>query len=532
LGLDKDRLTVSQIVRLLRIRVRDTTTKERIEGIAVRTRSTESESGTMTLNSQKQTKPLQTFYWYDFETFGVDPRRDRASQFAGVRTDEQFNIIGDPLVIYCQPAQDFLPGPIACLITGISPQQALAEGLTEAEFIRQIHNEFSEPDTCVVGYNSIRFDDEMTRQLLYRNFYDPYEREWKNGNSRWDVIDMVRLCAATRPEGVNWPLKEDGSVSFRLEELTKANGIDHGRAHDALSDVIATIEIAKLIKTAQPKLFDYALGLRNKKKVQAELDLTSKKPVLHVSMMYPAKLGCLALVMPLCLHPTNSNGVIVYDLREDPSSWLALSAAEIKERVYTSSDNLPEGVSRIPLKTVHINKCPIITSAAVLSDAQAEKYKIDKSQCQTHWQMLMDNPGAWRKVSDVFKEEFAEKEQDPDFMIYSGGFFSDSDKSLMKTIRQTSPKDLARLDMPFRDRRLKEMLFRYRARNYPETLNDQEAQEWETFRLARLSDPAAIARFDAEMSEAMERAADDQTHQALTQLENYSKELLKKTSGD
>jgi exodeoxyribonuclease-1 len=373
----------------------------------------------------------------------------------------------------------------------------------------------------VVGYNSIRFDDEMTRQLLYRNFYDPYEREWKNGNSRWDLIDVVRLCAATRPEGITWPAKEDGSNSFKLEELTEANGIDHGRAHDALSDVVATIEVAKLIKKTQPKLFDYALSLRNKKKVQAELDLTSKKPVLHVSMMYPAKRGCLAVVMPICLHPTNSNGVIVYDLREDPSSWLELSAAEIRERVYTSAENLPEGVKRIPLKTVHINKCPIITSIAVLSDTRAEKFEIDKNQCQAHWQSLMDSPSVWRKVSDVFKEEFTGPEQDPDFSIYSGGFFSDSDKSLMQTIRQTSAKDLARIDMPFRDKRLKEMLFRYRARNFPETLNAEESQAWEKFRLARLSNVEARAVFDADLTEAMSRASDAQTRDALEQLVTY-----------
>lgn len=466
-------------------------------------------------------KPLQTFYWYDFETFGVDPRRDRASQFAGIRTDAQLNIIGEPLVIYCKPANDFLPSPMACLITGISPQKALAEGLIEAEFIRQIQHEFSEPETCVVGYNSIRFDDEVTRQLLYRNFYDPYAREWQNGNSRWDVIDMVRLCAATRPEGITWPVKDDGSTSFKLEELTKANAIDHGRAHDALSDVVATIEVAKLIKKTQPKLFDYALSLRNKKKVQAELDLSSKKPVLHVSMMYPAKLGCLALVMPICLHPTNSNGVIVYDLRQDPSSWLELGVAEIKERIYTSVENLPEGVKRIPLKTVHINKCPIITSMAVLSDKQAEKFELDKTQCLKNWQVLMANPSVWRKASEVFKEEFGDKEQDPDFAIYSGGFFNESDKTLMKTIRQTTAKDLARIDMPFRDKRLKEMLFRYRARNYPETLSAEESQAWETFRLERLANADARAVFDAEMEQAEAKASDDDTRHALEQLASY-----------
>jgi len=267
----------------------------------------------------------KTIYWYDFETFGINPRRDRAAQFAGIRTDEQLNIIGEPLRMYCKPADDFLPDPMACLITGITPQKALEDGVCEAEFIARIHQQFTIPGTCVAGYNSIRFDDELTRQLLYRNFYDPYEREWKNGNSRWDIIDMLRLCAATRPEGINWPTKEDGSNSFRLDQLSVANGIEHADAHDALADVIATIEIAKLIKTKQPKLFEYVYKLRNKRAVLSEIDMITRKPLLHVSMMYPAKRGCLALVMPICEHPTNKNGIIVYDLREDPDSWKELT---------------------------------------------------------------------------------------------------------------------------------------------------------------------------------------------------------------
>ena len=308
----------------------------------------------------------KSIYWYDFETFGKDPRRNRASQFAGIRTDEDLNIISEPLVFYCAPADDFLPDPMACLITGISPQKALADGVCEVEFIKRIHEEFSQPGTCVAGYNSIRFDDELTRQLLYRNFYDPYEREWKNGNSRWDIIDMARLCAATRPEGIVWPLREDGSTSFRLEQLTAENGIEHADAHDALSDVIATIEFAKLIKQKQPKLYDYVYQLRNKRAVQSEIDMVTRKPVLHVSMMYPATQGCLALVMPLCPHPTNNNGIIVYDLREDPESWASLSVEEIRKRIFTARDDMEQGVERIGLKTIHINKCPVIASPAVL----------------------------------------------------------------------------------------------------------------------------------------------------------------------
>lgn len=449
-----------------------------------------------------------SIYWYDFETFGKDPRRNRASQFAGIRTDEDLNIISDPLVFYCAPADDFLPDPMACLITGISPQKALAEGVCESEFIKRIHEEFSQPGTCVAGYNSIRFDDELTRQLLYRNFYDPYEREWKNGNSRWDIIDMARLCASTRAEGIVWPQREDGSTSFRLEQLTAANGIEHADAHDALSDVIATIEFAKLIRQKQPKLYDYVYKLRNKRAVQSEIDMVTRKPVLHVSMMYPATQGCLALVMPLCPHPTNNNGIIVYDLREDPESWVGLSVEEIRKRIFTARDELAEGVERIGLKTIHINKCPVVASPAVLSAERAEQFGVDLDLCRSHWSYLQGDKDIVSKVAEVFSEESGQKETDPDYMIYSGGFFSDSDKNLMSMIRATSAADLARLDLPFRDARLATMLQRYRARNYRDTLNDQELAEWGEFRRQRLCSKEALAAFEQGYAEAKARAGD------------------------
>lgn len=461
-----------------------------------------------------------SIYWYDFETFGKDPRRDRASQFAGIRTDEDLNIISEPLVFYCAPADDFLPDPMACLITGISPQKALHEGVCEAEFIKRIHKEFSEPGTCVAGYNSIRFDDELTRQLLYRNFYDPYEREWKNGNSRWDIIDMTRLCAAVRPEGIEWPRREDGSNSYRLELLTAANGIEHADAHDALSDVIATIEFAKLIKQKQPKLYDYVYKLRNKRAVQSEIDMVTRKPVLHVSMMYPATQGCLALVMPLCLHPTNSNGIIVYDLREDPQSWMELSVAEIRGRIFTARDQLDEGVTRIGLKTIHINKCPVVASPAVLSGEAAERFGIDLEACKRHWNSLQENKAILGKLGEVFSEEPGQRETDPDFMIYSGGFFSDADKNLMGMIRSTTAADLARLDLPFRDARLGTMLQRYRARNYKETLSVQELADWNEFRRGRLLSDEACLAYEQSYAEAKERAGETQ-QELFKSLDDY-----------
>ncbi|MDD9889255.1 MAG: exodeoxyribonuclease I [Gammaproteobacteria bacterium] len=470
-----------------------------------------------------------SIYWYDFETFGADPRRDRACQFAGIRTDEDLNIIGEPLVIYCNVANDFYPNPFACLVTGITPQKANADGVPEAEFIKRINAEFSVPGTCVAGYNSIRFDDEITRQLLYRNFFDPYEREWKNGNSRWDIIDMLRLCAGTRPDGIEWPRKENGSVSFKLDQLTVANGIEHSDAHDALADVIATIEMAKLVRKKQPKLYDYVYKLKDKSVVQSEIDLVTQKPILHVSMRYPASQGCMALVMPICSDPSNKNGVVVYDLREDPSSWRNLSIDEIKERVYTAKDKLPAGASRVPLKTLHANRCPILTSPAVLQPEKAKEFDIDLDKSRDHWEQLQGDSEIKRKVSAVFSaEEFAE-ETDPDYMIYSGGFFGDNDRELMEVVRATNPADLGRLDLPFRDTRLVEMLFRYRARNYPETLNSNELEQWNEFRRDKLLRSETIARYERDMEKAwlkVNEAKDVKGQAVLQQLQDYCDELV------
>jgi exodeoxyribonuclease-1 len=432
-----------------------------------------------------------SFYWHDYETFGADPSRDRPSQFAGIRTDADFNIIGDPLVIFCQPAADMLPQPEACLITGITPQQALEHGVCEAEFIRQIHSELAQSGTCAVGYNSIRFDDEVSRYTLYRNFYDPYAREWQNGNSRWDLIDMVRVCCALRPEGINWPKHEDGSNSFKLEHLTAANNISHESAHDALSDVYATIAIAKLVKEKQPKLFDYLLKLRNKHEVTALLNVAEKKPVLHTSAMFSAERFCTTLVMPLAIDPTNKNCVICYDLSVDPAPLINLNADQFAERLYTPASQLPEGAERIPLKKVHTNRCPVVVTAKLLDDKVAEHIQLDLPAARQHYQQLIQAKDLSNKLADIFAQRDFPEKTDPDIMLYSGGFFGKNDKETMLQVRSNSPQELRDNSFYFDDARLAEMLFRYRGRNYPDTLKEDEALLWQEYCFARLTDPDA-----------------------------------------
>ncbi len=474
----------------------------------------------------------KSLYWYDYETFGINPVYDRISQFAGIRTDEDLNIIDEPLNIYCKPADDMLPNPEACLITKITPQTALEKGIPETEFIKRINHEFMQPNTCVTGYNNIRFDDEFTRYTLYRNLQDPYAREWQNGNSRWDIIDMVRLTRALRPEGIVWPENEDGRPSIKLEDLTVANGITHETAHDALSDVYATIAIAKLIKAKHPKLYEYVYQNRDKHKIKAMLNMQNRKALLHISSMYPAEFGNTAIVAPVALHPTNKNGIIVFDLRYDPQILRELSAKELHSRIFTPAHELPENQKRIPIKTVHLNKCPIIAPLKTLDDASAKRNQIDIQQHLDNYRSLKELPGGIdEKIRQALSMTQFEKQTDPDALLYGGPFFENADKEKMEEINSMTPEQLAKVSPLFDDSRLGEMFFRYRARNYPESLSSSERSIWDEYRMDRLLKPAkgklTLDEFHLKIAELRQsRKLSSEEQNILNELENYGKNLI------
>ncbi len=401
-------------------------------------------------------------------------------------TDLDLNIIGEPQMFYCQPPVDYLPQPEACLVTGITPQKAQSEGLSEVEFAKRIHDLFSTPNTCVAGYNNIRFDDEVTRYLLYRNFYDPYAREWQNGNSRWDIIDMVRACYALRPEGINWPTVErDGEevVSFRLELLTQANGISHEAAHDAMSDVYATIAMAKLIKEKQPKLYDFIFNLKSKKQVAELLNVADMTPVVHTSSKISSEHGCTSWFAPISYHPVNKNAVICIDLARDIEPLLSLTSEEIKSRLYTRYDDLAPDEKPIPVKLIHINKCPIVAPAKTLLPENAQRLNIPRDFCLENLATLKKHSELRDKLSDVFASNNFDDDNkpDPEQALYGGSFFSHSDKAQMDILRGLTPEQLSNHPFTFQDERLSVLLFRYRARNYPQTLTNEEQQKWQQY---------------------------------------------------
>jgi exodeoxyribonuclease-1 len=436
-----------------------------------------------------------SFLWFDLETFGRSPRTSRIAQFAGIRTNAELEVVDEPLMLYCQPALDLLPSPEATLITGITPQRARSEGLIEPEFLARVHEALARPGTCAVGYNSLRFDDEHIRHALYRNFYDPYQREYARGNSRWDLLDLARLLYALRPEGIEWPKREDGLPSFKLEHLARANGCGHSRAHDALSDVEALIDLARVFRRAQPRMWDYYYGFRKKQRALGLLDVANMTPVLHVSGMFSAEHGCAAIVAPIAEHPVVPGRIIAFDLGSDPRSLLDLAPDEIADRLYIAQADLPEGEQRVALKEIHPNRCPALIELRHVSDAELARLKLERAQAQQTQSRLLQAAGLAEKVRAVFARGRDFEAEDADGALYAG-FLPDADRAQFDALRRSRPEQLTVFEPRLRDSRLKELLFRYRARNWPQTLSLEEQSRWRGYLQQRLAPESGLSEYD------------------------------------
>lgn len=452
-----------------------------------------------------------TFYFYDLETSGFNPKDARIMQFAGQRTDMELNAIGEPHNILIKMTDDTVPEPDAIMVTGITPQMTLQDGITEAEFLKIFHDEISTPNTIFVGFNTVRFDDEFMRYLHYRNFYDPYEWQWMDGKSKWDLLDVVRMTRALRPEGINWPVDDNGQPVNKLELLTSINGLTHQSAHDALSDVIASIELAKLLKTKQPKLFDFLLKMRKKNEVMNLV--TAGQPFVYSSGKYDSEYQKTTVVGTVTENPNRSGSVLVFDLRFNPEDFMALKPPELVEAWRKRKD---EPGPRLPIKTLQSNRCPAIAPLGVLDAKSQKRLQLDPKTYEANFKKL-------QKVRVLFADKLLqalelmdkmqqaillENDTEVDAKLYDG-FFNAQDKTHMRVVRSAAPDELSELSLDFKDQRLQALLPLYRARNYPQSLTDQDREIWEIYRRRKLmtgGNNSRLARFFARLAE----LADDQ----------------------
>jgi exodeoxyribonuclease-1 len=475
-----------------------------------------------------------SFFFYDLETSGFDPRQARIMQFAGQRTDMQLKPIGKPVNVLIKLTPDVLPQPDAILVTGITPQQTLADGLTEAEFLKLFYDEVVQPETVFTGFNSIRFDDEFMRFLHYRNFYDAYEWHWRDGNSRWDLLDAVRMTRALRPEGIVWPFAADGKPANRLEFLTTVNKLSHDNAHDALSDVHATIAVAQLIRDKQPELFDYLLSMRDKKKV-AEL-VTSRQPFVYTSGHYPSVNLCTSVAIQLAKHP-QTDASLVYDLRYDPTPFTKMTVDELVKAWRWTRD--PDAV-RLPVKTMKFNRAPAVAPLGVIKDqATQDRLGLSLETINKHLALLKKHHAEFaKKVLAAIAKLDAEREQaqttlvDDELTVDSRlyeNFLSDTDKQTMRAVRAADPAELSGLADSFRDDRLKSLLPLYKARNYPASLTNEERTAWEEFCARQLfagEQNSRLAKYFARLGELADDKLSGEKRYLLEELQLYGQSLM------
>jgi exodeoxyribonuclease-1 len=428
----------------------------------------------------------KTYFFYDLETSGLSARDDRIMQFAGRRTTLDLEPVGEPYNILIALNDDTLPSPDALMVTGISPQKTVDEGYTEAQFAKLLQDEVFTPDTIAVGFNNIRFDDEFIRHILWRNFYDPYEWSWKDGRARWDFLDVVRMTRALRPDGITWPLTEEGRSTNRLELLTKCNGIEHENAHDALADVDALVAVAGLIKTHQPQLFEYLFSMKDKRAVQELVNLDNKQPFVYTSGRYGGDHDFTTVAFPLT---SGKNGaVVVYDLRVDPTPFIDMDSKELAKKLYASWEERrdPEFVA-LPTKELQYNRAPAVAPLGVLEKSDAwTRLGLDREAIVHHQKLLLGAPHFAENLRGLYetKPEY-KKMPDPEAQLYDG-FLSDRDKLRVETVRNATERELADFHPEFSDERLSPLLLHYKARNFPKSLSESEQATWEEWRAMRL----------------------------------------------
>lgn len=465
----------------------------------------------------------QTFFFYDLETSGLNPRQDRIMQFAGQRTDMNLEPIGEPYNLLVMLNDDTLPSPDALMVTGITPQKTVEEGYTEAQFARMLSEEIFTPDTIAVGFNNIRFDDEFVRHVLWRNFHDPYEWSWKDGRSRWDLLDVVRLTRALRPEGINWPLDDKGEPSNRLELITSANGIAHENAHDALADVTALIAVTKLIKQKQPQLYDYLLKMRDKKLIQQLVNVDDKKPFVYASGRYDKEFAKTTVASPLTT--SRNGGVVVYDLRYDPTPFVGLSAEELAKKIFASwEERQAEDFVKLPVKELQYNRCPAVAPLGVLEQGDGwQKLSLDLETVQKHQNILLDNPDFAEKLRGIFENKPAFKKMpDPEAQLYDS-LLNDRDRLQVEAVRNADERELADFHPEFQDERLAPLLLHYKARNFPRSLSEDDLVQWEAWRVQHLQ--SQLPQFMASLQRLAPTATDEQQF-ILQELQLWAEAVL------
>lgn len=456
---------------------------------------------------------MRTFFFYDLETSGFSARYDRIMQFAGQRTNDELELIGQPVNLLVKLTDDILPSPGAVLTTHITPQMTVADGISEADFCRYFLEQVATPDTTILGYNSTRFDDEFIRHTLWRNFHDPYQWAWAEGRDRWDLLDVTRLVRALRPEGINWPTKRVAETdqlitTVNLVDMAKCNGFENDNAHDALADVKALISLARLLRQSQPTMWRYLLDHHDKRSILNIITPSQPKPFVYASGRYSSSYQ-KTTVATVIAEGRTPNSYLVWDLRYDPADFTSLSEAEILGNLTADrATRRQDDFIPIPIKELSINKCPAVAPLGVLDAASETRISLSRAEAMRHYHQLNSQAGLVKRLTRAWcKRPAFPPASDVEGKLYDS-FTPKSDQAKIRLVAAADSAGLADLHPNFTDERLDELLFRYKARQYPTSLSESEEECWQKLRRAKLE--RELPAYLSELSKLASSPAADQ----------------------
>ena len=464
---------------------------------------------------------MRTYFFYDLETSGFNARYDRIMQFAGQRTTLELEPTGEPVNILVKMTDDTLPSPGAILTTHITPQQTLQDGISEADFCREFLANIATPDTIFIGYNNIRFDDEFMRHTLWRNFHDPYEWAWKEGRGRWDMLDVARMVRALRPDDITWPnkrMKDEKTGEWHdvptvnLVDMAKNNGFENENAHDALADVNALINLTRLLRDKQPQMFNYLKDNHTKDKVAGIVRPDAPMPFVYTSGRFPSENEKTTVATAIASGKTSSS-VLVWDLRYKITNF-DWDTKQIRQNLMADYETRhQDGFVALPIKELSFNKCPAVAPIGVLNEEAEKRVHLTKAEAIANWHLLHQNKEILQRITSAWRGLPALKPAaDVEGRLYDS-FAPDSDKTKIRLVAAASESDLADMHPEFNDKRLDELLLRYKARQYPKTLSETEQQKWEQYRITKLQ--RELPKYFEQLNKLSQQGVDDYILQEL-----------------
>jgi len=405
------------------------------------------------------------YIFYDTETTGLSSYFDQILQFAAILTDANFNEI-DRYEIRCRLQPHILANPGAMHVTKISAAELTNPNLpTHYEMMKDIRKTLlSWQPAIILGQNTLKFDEPMLRSGFYQSLLPPYLTN-TNGNLRMDSLPILQAISLLEPTVVNFPLNAKGNKSFKLDRIAPANGFDHQNAHEAMSDVEATIFMCRLVKNNAPEIWDNFCSNADKFRV---LEFTKGKHPYALIRSFFGKVS-VSPVATIDINPDNRNEIIVLNLLNCPVELSSLSDDEIRSRMARSPK---------PILTIRANAMPSVWSFVNFPEL-ADYTKQDVQTLHSRAISLNELKGLKARLKDLYLDNKTtfEVSQFVEQKIYDG-FPSRRDENLMSDFHKLNWEDRWSVVQSFKDVRYIELGERLIYFHSPKSIPEARQKFW------------------------------------------------------